>query len=249
MFVVVTVKVYGVPLVNPPIVHEVAVVAHAGPTGVGVTVYDATGTPPVSAGGVQDTVTCLFPGTPVTAVALPGTTAWYSKTVASPATLLPHVTATSTLPTACAGATAVTVVGDTATTFVAGTPPKLTPVTAPRFDASDRHRRPARHRTRRRGERGDRMRRTRVDGDLVLVPVSDVDVPGPGMDSDAPRILEPRQLGARRPVHRPWFEDAYQVRAEVSDVDSAARAMDRDRVGVGRPSSVLAPSGVDEPGG
>ena len=133
MFVVVTVKVYGVPLVNPPIVHEVAVVAHAGPTGVGVTVYHATGTPPESAGAFQDTVTCWFPGTPVTAVAFSGATAWYSNACEMPATLLPHVTATSTLPTACAGATAVTWVGDTATTFVAGTPPKLTPVTAPRL--------------------------------------------------------------------------------------------------------------------
>ena len=78
-------------------------------------------------------MTCALPGTPVTPEALPGATAWYAKALAIPATLLPHNTTTSTVPTACAGATAVTWVGDTATTFVAGTPPKLTPVTAPRF--------------------------------------------------------------------------------------------------------------------
>ena len=38
VFVVRTTNVYFVPLVNPPIVHDVAVVAHAGPAGVGVTV-------------------------------------------------------------------------------------------------------------------------------------------------------------------------------------------------------------------
>ena len=55
--------------------HDVAVVTHAAAAGVGVTVYEPIGTPPVSAGAVHDTVTCVLPGAPDTPVAFPGATA------------------------------------------------------------------------------------------------------------------------------------------------------------------------------
>jgi hypothetical protein len=77
MFVAVTVKVYGVPLVRPVTMQVRApVVVHGTPPiPEGVTVYRVMGWPPLLAGAVQATDAVAAPGDALTLLGCPGTVA------------------------------------------------------------------------------------------------------------------------------------------------------------------------------
>ena len=73
--VAVTVNVYEVPLVRPVTVQLVDAVVQVNEPGEDVTLYPVIDEPPELDGALHDTVTCVLPDVPETAVGAPGTVA------------------------------------------------------------------------------------------------------------------------------------------------------------------------------
>ncbi len=88
LFVAVTVNVYAVPFVRPVTVQDSPPDEHV-PPGLAVTVYAEIVAPPVFAGALHDTTTCVLPLTPLTPVGASGSVAGVTAADAVEAVLVP----------------------------------------------------------------------------------------------------------------------------------------------------------------